>query len=290
MNCVLAASLDKTISITDAEERVPLKKLEGHHSKVGEARERACAYACVCVFVCGFVRACMCDRALPAVEAPTTHPHHTYAHACWVSHRCHEQAPRPHAAAAAACHPPHSPYCCKPVHARSPPTIPRLRPRTRPPTQGVSCLDWSPIYKFVASGSLDRRIVLWNPFSQKPLAVLAGHNAAVTQVLVNDRDNQIISLSTDRTVKVGRLRRRARASACVGLCAWQLAVRGRGISLAGRPWGQGPCTGSGWLAGLCMRVSLIEVEVVHVVGQPPTEPEGPSVRNVRPGRRLDMCV
>lgn len=35
MNCVLAASLDKTVSITDAEERVPLKKLEGHHHKVG---------------------------------------------------------------------------------------------------------------------------------------------------------------------------------------------------------------------------------------------------------------
>ncbi|KXZ56621.1 hypothetical protein GPECTOR_1g56 [Gonium pectorale] len=104
MNCVLAASLDKTVSITDAEERVPLKKLEGHHNK------------------------------------------------------------------------------------------------------GVNAVDWSSLYKFVVTGSLDRKVILWNPFSQKPLAVLAGHNAAVTGVVVNDRDNQIISLSTDHIIKIWDIR------------------------------------------------------------------------------------
>ncbi|KAG2490207.1 hypothetical protein HYH03_011334 [Edaphochlamys debaryana] len=104
MNCVLAASLDKTVSITDAEERVPLKKLEGHHTK------------------------------------------------------------------------------------------------------GVNAVDWSSLYKFVATGSLDRRVIMWNPFSQKPLAVLSGHNAAVTGVVVNDRDNQIISLSTDHIIKIWDIR------------------------------------------------------------------------------------
>ncbi|GFR47120.1 hypothetical protein Agub_g8807 [Astrephomene gubernaculifera] len=104
MNCVLAASLDKTVSITDAEERVPLKKLEGHHTK------------------------------------------------------------------------------------------------------GVNAVDWSSLYKFVATGSLDRRVIMWNPFSQKPLAVLSGHNAAVTGVVVNDRDNQIISLSTDHVIKIWDIR------------------------------------------------------------------------------------
>ncbi|PNW80352.1 hypothetical protein CHLRE_07g313850v5 [Chlamydomonas reinhardtii] len=104
MNCVLAASLDKTVSITDAEERVPLKKLEGHHTK------------------------------------------------------------------------------------------------------GVNSVDWSSLYKFVVTGSLDRRVIMWNPFSQKPLAVLSGHNAAVTGVVVNDRDNQIISLSTDHIIKIWDIR------------------------------------------------------------------------------------
>ncbi|GLI65559.1 hypothetical protein VaNZ11_009122 [Volvox africanus] len=104
MNCVLAASLDKTVSITDAEERVPLKKLDGHHTK------------------------------------------------------------------------------------------------------GVNAVDWSSLYKFVVTGSLDRRVIMWNPFSQKPLAVLSGHNAAVTGVVVNDRDNQIISMSTDHIIKIWDIR------------------------------------------------------------------------------------
>lgn len=43
---------------------------------------------------------------------------------------------------------------------------------------------------------------LWNPFSQKPLAQLLGHSSSVQQVMVNDRDNQIISLGSDKVVKV----------------------------------------------------------------------------------------
>lgn len=38
--------------------------------------------------------------------------------------------------------------------------------------KGVNTVDWSPIYKFVVSGGQDRRVILWNPFSQKPLAQL----------------------------------------------------------------------------------------------------------------------
>ncbi len=39
--------------------------------------------------------------------------------------------------------------------------------------KGVSCVDWSPVYKFIVSGSQDRRAILWNPFSLKPLATLS---------------------------------------------------------------------------------------------------------------------
>jgi WD40 repeat protein len=38
--------------------------------------------------------------------------------------------------------------------------------------KGVSAVDWSSAYKFIASGSQDRRIMMWNPFSLKPLATL----------------------------------------------------------------------------------------------------------------------
>ena len=41
------------------------------------------------------------------------------------------------------------------------------------------------------SGGQDRKIILWNPFSQKPLAQLNGHPTSVQQVLVNDKDNQV---------------------------------------------------------------------------------------------------
>jgi WD40 repeat protein len=68
--------------------------------------------------------------------------------------------------------------------------------------KGVTSVDWSPIYKFVCSGAQDRKIILWNPFSQRPLAQLTGHATSVQQVLVNDKDNQIISLGSDKTVKV----------------------------------------------------------------------------------------
>jgi hypothetical protein len=43
--------------------------------------------------------------------------------------------------------------------------------------------------------------MLWNPFSCKHIAVLQGHNASVLRVAINERDNQIISMSVDKTIK-----------------------------------------------------------------------------------------
>lgn len=68
--------------------------------------------------------------------------------------------------------------------------------------KGVNACGWSPFYKFVCSGGQDRRVILFNPFSQKPLATLLGHNAGIIEVAINDRENQIISLSSDKCVKV----------------------------------------------------------------------------------------
>jgi WD40 repeat protein len=45
--------------------------------------------------------------------------------------------------------------------------------------KGVTAVSWSPLYKFVASGGQDRRIMLWNPFSLKPLATLQVGRAGI---------------------------------------------------------------------------------------------------------------
>lgn len=68
--------------------------------------------------------------------------------------------------------------------------------------QGIHALDWSHMYKFIASGGLDHQLKIWNPYSQAPLATLSGHLSSIVDVVVNDRYNQIISLGSDKTIKV----------------------------------------------------------------------------------------
>ena len=71
-------------------------------------------------------------------------------------------------------------------------------------TRGVNACGWSSFYKFICSGGQDRVIILWNPFSLKPLASLIGHAAPIVSVAVHDRGNQLISLSADKCIKVCR--------------------------------------------------------------------------------------
>lgn len=136
MNCVIAGSLDKFVSMTDVEQRVPLKVLDGHtkgewnREWAGRLKRQGDRVGC------GGVLSLSSPSSLrPAVT-----------------------------------------------------TCPLARPRH---SSGVTTVDWSPIYKFVCSGSQDKNIILWNPFSQKPLATLSGHNGMVHKVLVNDKNNQV---------------------------------------------------------------------------------------------------
>ena len=39
-------------------------------------------------------------------------------------------------------------------------------------TAGVRCLDWSKAYSFIASGGLDRNVMLWNPFQLQAMTTL----------------------------------------------------------------------------------------------------------------------
>ncbi|CAE8693043.1 unnamed protein product [Polarella glacialis] len=68
--------------------------------------------------------------------------------------------------------------------------------------KGVHTWCWCRSYKFFASGGSDRQIIIWNPYTQKAMNSLQGHNAPVMDVLVNEAQHQLISMSVDKVVKV----------------------------------------------------------------------------------------
>ncbi|WIA32779.1 hypothetical protein OEZ86_005963 [Tetradesmus obliquus] len=72
--------------------------------------------------------------------------------------------------------------------------------------KAVTCCAWSGMYKMAISGGADRLLVLWNPFSSRPLGQLAGHVAPLVAVAVNEREHQVISAAADKTIKVWDLR------------------------------------------------------------------------------------
>jgi WD repeat-containing protein 49 len=72
--------------------------------------------------------------------------------------------------------------------------------------KGVYCFDWCNDYKFLVSCGQERYVHLWNPYMKKPMATLLGHASPVVQVVVNDAQNQIISLGSDKTLKVWDVR------------------------------------------------------------------------------------
>lgn len=45
-------------------------------------------------------------------------------------------------------------------------------------TQGVRAVDWSKAYSFIASGGLDRNVMLWNPFQLQSMATLQVNRTA----------------------------------------------------------------------------------------------------------------
>lgn len=74
--------------------------------------------------------------------------------------------------------------------------------------------------KVLASGSSDRRVLLWNPFSCRTLGALEGHTAPVVCLASNERDMQIISAAADNTVKVGEVLKLDRPDAIAVSLSW----------------------------------------------------------------------
>jgi len=72
--------------------------------------------------------------------------------------------------------------------------------------KGVHSWCWCKGNKCFASGGLDRQIILWSPYKRRAIYTLKGHNAAILDVLVNENQHHLISMSVDKVVKVWDLR------------------------------------------------------------------------------------
>lgn len=72
--------------------------------------------------------------------------------------------------------------------------------------KGVKCFKWVKSHKLIVSGGLEREVVVWNPYTCKPVVSLEGHQAGIARVEVNSEFEQIISLSIDGVTKVWDLR------------------------------------------------------------------------------------
>ncbi|KAJ3340747.1 WD repeat-containing protein 49 [Gonapodya sp. JEL0774] len=73
--------------------------------------------------------------------------------------------------------------------------------------KGINCFEYCRRPSFLVTGGRDKVIRLWNPYVlSKPAGTLYGHNSSVTQVLVNQDESHIISLSEDKIIKVWNAR------------------------------------------------------------------------------------
>ena len=72
--------------------------------------------------------------------------------------------------------------------------------------KSVFALDWSESLKIIATCGTERSVLIWNPFINKPVFKLQGHNASLVNVAINDKDFQVITLSADKCIKVWDVR------------------------------------------------------------------------------------
>jgi WD40 repeat protein len=72
--------------------------------------------------------------------------------------------------------------------------------------KSINCIDYCEKHKLIASGGRDKEIFIWNPFLEKSLVTLRGHNAPILKVAFNDKESQLITIASDRTMKIWDIR------------------------------------------------------------------------------------
>ncbi|KAJ3094945.1 hypothetical protein HDU97_007427 [Phlyctochytrium planicorne] len=79
---------------------------------------------------------------------------------------------------------------------------------TAPVHRGVNVFAYCKFPVCLVTGGTDRQLRLWNPYRlHHPMAALKGHNAPIVDVTINDLNGQILSLSSDRVIKVWDIRK-----------------------------------------------------------------------------------
>ena len=68
--------------------------------------------------------------------------------------------------------------------------------------KGINSFFNSIKHKQVASCGEERHIILWEPYTLQQLAYLNGHNTSVSHLEINEERNHLISLDTDKVVKI----------------------------------------------------------------------------------------
>ncbi len=72
--------------------------------------------------------------------------------------------------------------------------------------KGIYSFDYSKKYKFMASCGLERKILLWDPFTCKLISSLSGHQSSVQQVIVSDEKSLLISLDFLKYIRIWNLK------------------------------------------------------------------------------------
>lgn len=73
-------------------------------------------------------------------------------------------------------------------------------------TKAVYDFDWCNAYSIFVSAGVERDVMLWHGSTGHKVGSLVGHTASVSNVVVDNNLQQVISLSTDKTMKIWDLR------------------------------------------------------------------------------------
>jgi WD40 repeat protein len=91
-------------------------------------------------------------------------------------------------------------------------------------TGSITSVAFDPASRWLATGSEDHTVILWDPATGKKSAELRGHQDAVTAVTFSAAGRSLASASRDCTVKLWDLARRTEQATCRGHTNWVTSV------------------------------------------------------------------